>query len=557
MKEFAPIEPDSKVIIISKEKDCKEVLRSLKGNTSGNDKTPFQKAVASPYAFVIGNQDVKDIYSILTLIPLENLERLSIIGSTGGKLQFGKLIKKIMPNLKQLNVTYCDVTSLPNGCLKHLGKLEMLNLSHNSLTELPEKIDKLSNLRHLNINNNNLTSLPCRLNNFSHLEFFSFNYNEVQHFPENFPEKLAHCLKHLTFSDNKIEKLRVSTVTLLKKIENISIDNNPLTLLMGARLEDIQVYLEELGKEFVLNKVFKLHVIGDAEVGKTTTIRALANRFGVCTNEITKTDEVEIRTLLLEDLECRVFDTGGDADFLKTHLLFTSSSSLYEVVFNLAAFGLGENRLGRLQTWLEVIKLQDPNARVIVVETHADDEKLSQRVLESLQIDVFTILQLGHETHRKRSGQGSDVDSCLLCKHEVPIGVLGLSNVPREAHYGSKKANDGKSQQGLQLPHIVGYHEVSGTIKMGGGKNPLKNESIKKLKRVVEVEGEKILVKEVPPKWNKLKEAIVSRISESSSKAPLVTQEEFQEFAMERGIAKNAVQAVLTFLKNTGYIVHH
>ena len=494
--------------MISKEEDCKEFLRSLEG-TSVHDKSPFQQVVASPFALVICNQDVQDLVRILTLMPVEHLERLYIIGTTGGKVQFGELITKDMPNLKQLDVTYCDIESIPDKCYDHVEGLKLLNLSHNGLTKLSEAIVKLTNLQHLNLN------------------------------------------------DNKIKTLPISAIGFLKKIEEVDLTSNPLTALMGTRLNDIQVYLREMGGALP-NKVFKLHIFGDAEVGKSTMIRALEETSGTYAKKMDKTQGVDIHTLQLKDLECRVFDTGGDADFLETHLLFTSAGSLYVVVFNLAAFGYGETRLGRLHTWLEVINLHDPNARVILVGTHADDERLSPPVLKSVRCDVLTLLQCGHKDHQKRSAKGNNVDSCLLCKLKVPIEKLNLSKSPQEFESGSSTSNNGESEQeDLHLPHIVGYEEISSTKKSPPSWVPRrKNPSIQKLKATMEVEGGKILVEDIPPTWSKLEEAIAKEIEESLQKIPLMTREEFQEFALRHDIPRDSVEAVMKFLENTGYILH-
>ena len=528
-------------------------MRSLEGITSSLDKTPFQPAVASPFALIICNQDVKDLVRILTLLPAEHLERLSVIGNTGGKVQFCELISKDLPNLKQLDVTYCDIESIPDECFSHVDGLELLNLSHNRLTKLSEAIETLTNLQHLNLNDNNLKSLTFDLSNFTHLECFSIGQNQIQRIPEIFPS----CLKHLIFNDNKIKTLPISAIGALKKIEEVDFNNNPLTALMGTRLEDIQVYLREVG-DALPNKVFKLHVLGDAEVGKSTMIRALEETSGTYTKKIDKTQGIDIRTLQLKDLECRVFDTGGDADFLETHLLFTSAGSLYVVVFNLAAFGYGESKLGRLHTWMEVINLHDPNARVILVGTHADDERLSPPVLQSVRCDVLKLLQRGHKYHQKRSAKGNNVNSCLLCKPEVLMEKLNLSKAPQEVHSGSSTSNNGESErEDLHLPHIVGYQEISSTKTSPPSWVPWrKNPSIGKLKATIEIEGRKVLVEDVPPKWSKLEEAIAKEIEESPQKVPLMTKVEFQEFTLRHNIPRDSVDAVVKFLENTGYIVH-
>ena len=59
----------------------------------------------------------------------------------------------------------------------------------------------------------------------------------------------------------------------MKKCNSFSIDDNPLTLVTGSNTDNLLKYLEALRKYAVSNTEFKLHVVGDAEVGKSTKVR--------------------------------------------------------------------------------------------------------------------------------------------------------------------------------------------------------------------------------------------------------------------------------------------
>ena len=185
----------------------------------------------------------------------------------------------------------------------------------------------------------------------------------------------------------------------MKKWNRFSIDDNPISLGTGNNIHHIFRYAEALNKDAVPNTEFKLQVFGDAEVGKTTSIDAMKNKKGVSTGKTNKTKGIDGCEIKIDDLQCQIFDTGGDVEFLQIHMLFTSSNTVYQIVFNLVEFGFGKDRLGRLRTLLQAIYIRDPNARVTLVGTHADNLKVSKQVRDNVRKDVAKRLLCGHQVH--------------------------------------------------------------------------------------------------------------------------------------------------------------
>ena len=125
----------------------------------------------------------------------------------------------------------------------------------------------------------------------------------------------------------------------------------------------------------------------------------MKNKKGVSTGKTNKTKGIDDCEIKIDDLQCQIFDTGGDVEFLQIHMLFTSSNTVYQIVFNLVEFGFGKDRLGRLRAWLQAIYIQDPNARVTLVGTHADNLKVSKQVRDNVRKDVAKRLFCGHQVH--------------------------------------------------------------------------------------------------------------------------------------------------------------
>ena len=82
-----------------------------------------------------------------------------------------------LTNLKELDLSYTNLTSLPEG-ISNLTNLEWLYLEDNNLTSLPEGISNLTNLRVLNLNNNELTTLPKGIDKLTNLKMLNLGWKQ-------------------------------------------------------------------------------------------------------------------------------------------------------------------------------------------------------------------------------------------------------------------------------------------------------------------------------------------------------------------------------------------
>lgn len=98
----------------------------------------------------------------------------------------------------------CGLKEFPEEILTLAETLEVLDLSDNDLTELPDSIAKLKNLKIVFFARNNFTEFPEILSEFPVLSMVGFKSNQIRTVPENaFPP----MLKWLILTDNKITKL--------------------------------------------------------------------------------------------------------------------------------------------------------------------------------------------------------------------------------------------------------------------------------------------------------------------------------------------------------------
>lgn len=96
------------------------------------------------------------------------------------------VILKAIPylhNLREIYLDDCAIEVLDDNCAS-LINLEVLSLSGNNLTSIPEWISKLTKLRALDLGNNKLESFPQEIKELSNLEYVSVAYNDIDILPE-------------------------------------------------------------------------------------------------------------------------------------------------------------------------------------------------------------------------------------------------------------------------------------------------------------------------------------------------------------------------------------
>jgi len=113
-------------------------------------------------------------------------------------LKSGKLIGS-----KRLKLA-CGLTDFPQEILSLSETLEVLDLSDNQLSELPESITQLKHLKIIFFARNNFKTFPILLKDFPVLSMVGFKSNQLKTVPENaFPP----LLKWLVLTDNQINKI--------------------------------------------------------------------------------------------------------------------------------------------------------------------------------------------------------------------------------------------------------------------------------------------------------------------------------------------------------------
>lgn len=121
----------------------------------------------------------------------------------------------------------CGLTEFPHEIFALADSLEVLNLSGNALTSLPDDLPRLHRLRVIFCSDNSFTTLPPVLGQCAQLEMLGFKANRIEHVPA---ESLPPRLRWLILTDNCIEHLPAA-IGHCHRLQKLMLAGNRLTHL--------------------------------------------------------------------------------------------------------------------------------------------------------------------------------------------------------------------------------------------------------------------------------------------------------------------------------------
>lgn len=162
------------------------------------------------------------------------------------KLQNGELA-----GIKRLDLS-CGLREFPSEIFDLADSLEILNLSGNALSTLPDDLPRLHKLRVIFCSDNLFTHVPEVLGKCTQLQMIGFKANQIQHLPaaalppalrwliltdnelSQLPDELGHCaqLEKLMLAGNRLSVLPDSLAGL-QQLALLRISANQFTLLPG------------------------------------------------------------------------------------------------------------------------------------------------------------------------------------------------------------------------------------------------------------------------------------------------------------------------------------
>ncbi|XP_032659878.1 leucine-rich repeat serine/threonine-protein kinase 2 [Chelonoidis abingdonii] len=371
-------------------------------------------------------------YNQLSCIPkfladvAENLEQLMLEGN--------KIVGICSPiclnELKVLNISKNNISSLAVDFLKECTKLEIfsarmnlldtipnlpsgitnLKLSQNHFVSIPEAILLLPHLRSVDLSNNKIINLPGTMHWKSlNLRELLFNYNQIEILDLNEKAYAWSRLEKLHLSHNKLKEIPPQIGFLenltsldvsynpglrsfpdemgkLSKIWDLPLDGLHLNLdfkHVGCKARDIIRFLQQRLKKAVPYNRMKLMIVGNTGSGKTTLLQQLmkCKRSDLGTQNPTvgidvKDWSVPVKGKVKKDLILNVWDFAGQEEFYSTHPHFMTQRALYLAVYDLSK---GQAEVDAMKPWLFNIKARASSSPVILVGTHLDASSEKQR----------------------------------------------------------------------------------------------------------------------------------------------------------------------------------
>ncbi|MFW5431443.1 MAG: protein kinase [Methylophilaceae bacterium] len=167
--------------------------------------------------------------------------------ATLNQLQAGKL-----QGSTELKLS-CGLTAFPKAIYDLADTLEILDLTGNALSSLPDDLDRFKKLRILFCSSNQFTEMPAVLGKCESLSMIGFKANQINHIPESaiptntlrwfivtdnaltqVPESLGECkqLQKLMLAGNQLSKLPESMANC-QALELLRISANQFTALPG------------------------------------------------------------------------------------------------------------------------------------------------------------------------------------------------------------------------------------------------------------------------------------------------------------------------------------
>ncbi|KAJ6127261.1 Adenylate cyclase [Penicillium sp. IBT 18751x] len=161
-----------------------------------------------------------------------------------------------LPELRIVNLSYNELTELPQGVLKRWPNLSELYLSGNELTSLPsDDLEEGSQLKVLHINANRFQVLPAELCKVSKLAILDVGSNGLKYNVSNWPYdwnwNWNRSLKYLNFSGNKRLEIKPNIASLGQPVTNGAdlTDFTSLTHLRVLGLMDVTLTIPTIPEE--------------------------------------------------------------------------------------------------------------------------------------------------------------------------------------------------------------------------------------------------------------------------------------------------------------------
>ena len=297
--------------------------------------------------------------------------------------QISELPSKIdrLSNLTYLSLSSTLISKLPTE-LFNLTNLESLDLDFTAIRELPSEIGQLKKIRYLLLSGTYISELPPELGKLTSLTVIGLQGVTLP----NLPSFLLPWRFEYSFKD----KYYISSNTPVINIQGLKLLQQPVSLFMQPR-ELIEDYYRQPHVQINESKVIFL---GSEGVGKTHTIKRILNDNHIITEVLKETPGISItsRKFNTNGLSYSIsfWDFGGQEIMHAMHRCFLTDRTGYVIVVS-TRFG-DVNKQARY--WLKSIESFTKNAPVVVYLNIWSDGTMYSIDEYSLRRDYPNIIEI-------------------------------------------------------------------------------------------------------------------------------------------------------------------
>ncbi|MGH2412676.1 MAG: COR domain-containing protein, partial [Microcystaceae cyanobacterium] len=278
-----------------------------------------------------------------------------------------------LQNLAWLNLSANQISTIPES-ITHLENLTELDLSGNQISTIPESIIGLKNLTKLVLSWNKISTIPESITRLQNLTGLDLRNNQIS----TISESIIH-LKNLTGLDlrnNQISTIPESIIRL-KNLTRLDLSGNPIETppleIVEKGIEAIKEYFRQIEREGVdyLYEA-KLLVIGEGGAGKTTLAKKIDNSDYQLREDEDSTKGIDVIKWHFpgengKEFRVNIWDFGGQEIYHATHQFFLTKRSLYTLVAD------SRREDTDFYYWLNVVELLSDNSPLLIIKNEKQD----------------------------------------------------------------------------------------------------------------------------------------------------------------------------------------
>ncbi|WP_034058880.1 COR domain-containing protein [Lacinutrix jangbogonensis] len=333
-------------------------------------------------------------------------------------------LQKLFISLEKIDLSSNKLETLRVD-FSSFDKLKEADLSNNGICKFPKSL-LLVNLKHLNLSSNSIENLPDDINNLKSIRHLDLSYNNITDLPEEICELTE--LRYLNLTGNNIITLPKSFAKL-KKLQDLNLSGNPIgdvpVEISKQGLKGVLNYYMHLGASVRLNEA-KLLVVGQGAVGKTYLINKMINGSNP---ETLTTEGIDIFKWHLscetendgnQRIRLNAWDFGGQEIYHSTHQFFLTKRSIYLFLWEARK----DESLINFDYWLNIIQMLSNGSPVIIV-LNKIDERVKEIDEKSLK-EKFPNIKAFKSVSAKEGTNIEDLVDCIK------------SNIATLPHIGDK-----------------------------------------------------------------------------------------------------------------------